>query len=508
MFAMHSWRRSYTFVAIATLLIVAASDFFFYGHTIGWTAAAISAALLCLIAARDTRFFDSTLGRALTLAAAGLLVALVDQPTTLNIAYMILCLSGISLINTAGATSDFTNWLRRWTRWLSLGWTRIFLDNTTAVRWLVRRGFSLRGARGLAGWVIPVTLSAVFVAIFALANPIISDWFSRLGDEIWMLISWIPDLLNPLRMLFWLIAATATWMLLRGRIWRLNRAQPDRIVYETPERFISSALVVRCLILFNLIFAVENTLDVRFLYSEKLPAGMTYTEYVHRGAYPLVAAALLAGAFVLITFRPRSDTEKSPAARALVYTWIAQTIFLTFSAAWRLHCYIDMSELTRLRAASIVWFLLVATGLFYIVWRIVRLRSNAWLININALTALLVIYPCCFINFDGLIANFNAYHCAEAGGAGSSLDLEYFRTLGPTSVAALDRVRDHLSIPARRREADEVARDLHTELRADLADWRGWTWRRQRVAGEVEALAQARPQASRQYAHVDTAIAH
>jgi hypothetical protein len=35
---------------------------------------------------------------------------------------------------------------------------------------------------------------------------------------------------------------------------------------------------------------------------------------------------------------------------------------LTVSAAWRLEKYIVMTELTRLRVASAIWFLLVALG--------------------------------------------------------------------------------------------------------------------------------------------------
>jgi len=148
------------------------------------------------------------------------------------------------------------------------------------------------------------------------------------------------------------------------------------------------------LIVFNIIFAVENVLDLRYLpHSRNLPAGMTYKEYVHRGAYPLIAAALLAGAFVLVTFRPGSSTERSPAARRMVYFWIAQTVLLTLSAAWRLYRYVQMSELTRLRVASGIWFALVASGLIYIVWRIVQRKSNTWLVNLNAITALLLLYP-------------------------------------------------------------------------------------------------------------------
>src|SRR4051812_46588711 len=173
---------------------------------------------------------------------------------------------------------------------------------------------------------------------------------------------------------------------------------------------------------------------------------LAYRQYVRRGAYPLVAAALLAGLFVLITFRPESDSERSKSARQLVYAWIGQTILLTLSAVWRLYVYVAMTELTRLRVASIIWFLLVGLGLYYVIARIVRGRSNGWLINVNALTALLMLYPCCFVNFDGIIANFNAIHCEEVGGGGSPLDIDYMRELGPTAVAPLDRVRDKIAI--------------------------------------------------------------
>jgi hypothetical protein len=253
-------------------------------------------------------------------------------------------------------------------------------------------------------------------------------------------------------------------------------------------------MVIRCLLLFNVVFAIENVLDARFLWTETLPPGFHYTEYVHRGAYPLIAAALLAGAFVLFTFRPGSATERSPWARPLVYFWIAQTIFLTLTAAWRLVRYVEMNQLTRLRLASTIWFLLVALGLCYIIWRIVRGRSNAWLINVNAITALLVLYPCCFLNFDGLIARFNARHCAQAGGGGSPLDIAYMEHLGTPALPALIEVRDKLTINADHAAASNAIARLHFHLDRDLRDWHAWTWRRARsmhAARELD-LAQTR----------------
>jgi hypothetical protein len=383
--------------------------------------------------------------------------------------------------------------VQRLSRWIVTGWAQVFLDNGLVVRFLIRRGVSPRSARGMAAWIVPLLLSSVFVILFAFANPIIAEWISRFGDWLGRMIEHLPDVLNIARVLFWLAFAAGGWMLLRGRVrrWRTERRDADHevdafIEHRSARLYVPVAFVVRCLLLFNVIFAVQNVLDAKYLYTPAkiLPNGMTDREYVRRGAYPLVGAALLAGAFVLITFRPNSETESSPSARKLVYAWIGQTIVLTGSAAWRLKNYIDLTELTRLRVASAVWFLLVGLGLFYIIWRIVRGRSNAWLVNVNALTALLVLYPCCFINFDGYIADFNARHCQEAGGDGITLDIEYMRDLGTPALAALDSVRGKIALEPRRKFAERVSNDLHTQLDTELSDWHSWTWRRSRCDGQ------------------------
>jgi hypothetical protein len=172
--------------------------------------------------------------------------------------------------------------------------------------------------------------------------------------------------------------------------------------------------------------------------------------------------------------------------------------------------YIDLTELTRLRVASAIWFVLVAIGLAYVIWRIMGRRDNRWLINVNALTALVILYPCCFVNFDGMIANFNAAHCSEAGGDGSRLDIEYFEELGPTSVAALDSVRDRITFAPKREQAQEISDRLHAQLDSELADWRGWTWRRQRTAEAAQniALAKAKSNSENQVALAPADAAH
>ena len=56
--------------------------------------------------------------------------------------------------------------------------------------------------------------------------------------------------------------------------------------------------------MFNALFAVQTVLDLAYLWGGvRLPDGMTYADYAHRGAYPLIATALLAAAFVLAAMR-------------------------------------------------------------------------------------------------------------------------------------------------------------------------------------------------------------
>ena len=115
------------------------------------------------------------------------------------------------------------------------------------------------------------------------------------------------------------------------------------------------------------------------------PISVTLAAYAHRGAYPLIATALLAGVFVLVTLRPGSDTAAVPLIRRLVVLWVGQNVFLVASSILRTLDYVDAYSLTRLRVAALLWMALVAVGLSLILWRMLSGKSATWLINANAL---------------------------------------------------------------------------------------------------------------------------
>jgi hypothetical protein len=165
-----------------------------------------------------------------------------------------------------------------------------------------------------------------------------------------------------------------------------------------------------------------------------LPKGVTLAEYAHRGAYPLVVTALLAGVFVLAALRPGSETARRPWLRALVVVWIVQNVLLVASSMLRTLDYVQAYSLTRLRIAALLWMCLVASGLVLICWRMLRGKSSTWLINANVLAGGLVLAGCGAVDLGAVAARWNVEHAREAGGDGPPLDLCYLATLDDASI--------------------------------------------------------------------------
>jgi hypothetical protein len=120
--------------------------------------------------------------------------------------------------------------------------------------------------------------------------------------------------------------------------------------------------LVRSLCVFNLLFALQTVLDLTYLWGgADLPSGMSHSQYAHRGAYPLVATALLAAAFVLIAMRRSGPGDHSRLIRGLVLAWIMQNVLLCLSSILRLGLDVEAYSLTGLRIAAGIWMGLVET---------------------------------------------------------------------------------------------------------------------------------------------------
>jgi hypothetical protein len=325
--------------------------------------------------------------------------------------------------------------------------------------------------RIVATLVIPVLGSLVFIALFAAANPLISDFLNRidatLSEEAFA------------RIIFAGLIFVAIWSLVRPP--RGSFAVGGKVPRESNEPLagVTPASVTLSLIAFNLVFAVQNGLDLAFLWSgAPLPGDLTLAGYAHRGAYPLIATALLAALFVLMTLRPGSATARSGGVKLLVTLWIAQNLLLVASTIYRTVDYIESYSLTVLRIAALIWMGLVALGLVLICFRLLRGKSGAWLINANMLAALVVLAACTCVDLGSVAAAWNVRHARDVGGRGVELDVCYLRELGPSALLPLLELETRAGVPAALRaralgERVQIMRDLADRQ----ADWHGWTLR-------------------------------
>jgi len=465
------------------LVLAALADWLFYGPRIGLSLTLFAIATACGSmlfnhAALDPR--RAKIGAAILVAG---LVPATEELNTLSFLILTAALLMALLLATNPETTGLADRARALRNFVLLGPFRVFPEalqifNMSAL------------TRSIALWLLPAALGTVFVALFAAANPLIEQWVSLLNPKI------ILDYVSIPRVLFWTMMLALVWPFIHVR-WRRRKVVtttdadvpvPPPLPPFVSAEFLGPSTILRSLILFNLLFAAQSILDGIYLWGHvALPTNLTYAAYAHRGAYPLIATALLAAAFVLVAMRPGGPAEKSKIIRPLVYLWVGQNVLLVASSILRLDLYVDIYMLTYWRIAAFIWMGLVALGLILIVARIVLDRSNQWLVGANLIALTIALYGCSLVNFDAFIADYNLSHSNEMSGKGLSVDANYLLTLGPQALPALDKVIAH-------RPGDNCLvsrRDRLVEVqRQDLA-WRSWSFRNWRLQGRLDALAKA-----------------
>jgi len=120
-----------------------------------------------------------------------------------------------------------------------------------------------------------------------------------------------------------------------------------------------------------------------------------------------------------------------------VVLWVAQNLLLVANAALRTLDYIGAYSLTSLRIAALLWMGLVALGLVLVLWRMMREKSSAWLINSNAAAAMALLMACSVVDLDAISAGYNVRHARELGGDGAPIDMCYLQRIGPSALLPL-----------------------------------------------------------------------
>lgn len=402
------------------------------------------------------------------------MAAVVEQVQVLSVLFLIAAMFHAAGWFAAGSGAVWAIAGRAGLRWLWQATVRNFRDIHALARRISGAKPGRAGAaRLLRDWALPLGLGGLFVALFVSANPLLDRWALALGQ-------WSPRIdLDPRRILFWLVIAGFVWPFLRLTVMRqpLLAAHRPHTAFVLPAAVLNARSVLRALLTFNLIFALQTGLDLTYLWGGvNLPDGLSYATYAHRGAYPLVLTALLAGGFALVA---QPFLRGQPLLRGLLLLWTAQNILLVLSSILRLDLYVDAYGLTRLRFAAFIWMGLVVAGLGLMVWQVLRHKPVQWLAVTAAGLGLITLYLCCFINVAGFVA---AHNLARAD---ADFDHYYLCNLGPGAAVAIAQAEIQTG-----QDYCDVSVAPFVKAPQDL---REWGYRNYRLRHNLAALAALTP---------------
>lgn len=313
----------------------------------------------------------------------------------------------------------------------------------------------------LRDWGLGLGVGLVFALLFLIANPMLD----QLADAIHALLAQFE--LELARVILWMFSAMAAMMVVAAKFITLPAPKPTKeAVFFKPQSLINALLV------FNLLFAFQLGSDVWVLmFQGWLPGDITLAEYVHRGAYPLVVTALLAGFFMLLA---RPHVASSQLLKWALLIWVVQNAALLGFAAYRLSIYMDDFGLTYLRVHSVLWMGLVAVGLCLVAWDIVRPQRQGWVVAWSWRSAAFVLYAACFVNFGAIITNANI---ARAD-VGKTVDWYYLCGIGVSNHAVLYENWDDYDIPFSKSALGY----------RPIKNWRDWDFRRQGIDRNISHI--------------------
>ncbi|RVU36040.1 DUF4173 domain-containing protein [Hwanghaeella grinnelliae] len=468
-------------------LMIAVADWLFYDRPLGISViVAVTVVALGVVAGLSKPVPKRRIAIAVALLAASVLPIL-EYASTLSLFIVIMGIASFAILLNQDIPTRLEGLLFKSASLLTSGPFQLI----RTVRQMKRAGRRAKCRHSMSQvilpWIMPIGLGLIFLLLFRLANPLIESWLASL----------VPDMtgntIKAGRICFWAGALIAVWPFVRlKRSSAVFPATPVTTGFGQPvvggrhaDALFGTDTVIRSLAAFNALFLIQTGLDLFYLWGgTRLPIGMTHAEYAHRGAYPLVFTALLAGAVILFAMRPGSRTEGNPAVRKLVYLWTAQNVLLVMSSIFRLQLYVAEYALTYLRIAAFVWMGLVAAGLVLIVVRIVLQKSNRWLISANTLALVATLYVCAFVNFPYFIAAYNLNHggaptITKTSSWSNSVDAAYICSLGVHAFPAVETfVPRGPENPSR--YATCFGKRLAKFLR-DSDDWRSWSFRNQRL---------------------------
>ncbi len=279
--------------------------------------------------------------------------------------------------------------------------------------------------------VLPLAAVLAFGTLFICANPdeakTIGKWLARawnsLSETIYEFSPTAPEYL------LWVATAWIAGGLLRPLVRNsvfaaeeTSASARDEVV-PAPSEAVLYAAYRNTLLALIVLFAAYLAFEYKTLWGRVFPKGFYYAGYAHEGAAWLTVALALATGVLSAVFRGTVLRDaRLPQLRRLALIWSIENLLLTVAVYHRMYIYIGFNGMTRMRTIGLLGMTAVVVGVVLVVWKIMKGRSFAWLINRQLWTLGAAVYLYLVIPVDALVHAYNV-QCIMAGELAPSVQI-------------------------------------------------------------------------------------
>lgn len=426
---------------VPILVATAAWSFLFYRQSAGINYFIFDILLIILLLVRD-----AALLRRLTFiaAAAGCIVSsffVFWYGTTLPYVANVISLVALAGFSMDPESSFIIAWLQSF---FSMCCVVIFMASDFIMRITSPRENSTesRAIQKVLLAIIPVVIFFVFFFIYRESNPIFDQLASRINFD-WLSAGWVLFTIGGFLLMYGFFRQR-----IADSIQRHDHTTPDDLAVITEEQDSFSQFAnadnlvytgVLLLILLNGLLSVVNGLDVYYLgIAHRVPAGITYAQFLHNGTNALILSIILAISIILFYFRGYLNFYGGNKwLKLLAHLWIAQNIILVLSTCYRNYSYIASYGLTHKRIGVYVYLALCIAGLVTTFVKILQAKNNWFLFRKNAWIMYAMLIAAVPVDWDTVIADFNISHFQED--KKMEIDQQYMVNLSHANLAQLFR---------------------------------------------------------------------
>jgi hypothetical protein len=286
-------------------------------------------------------------------------------------------------------------------------------------------------------------LCLIFFALYKQANPLFAE------NTKWINLDFIS--------FRWIIFTIGGFFLVYGLFYHQNvpaiegwennlkthisDSSPEQSRRFETEHFAGTLLFI----LLNLMLVILNYGDISTIWFKgTLPKGVSHSDFVHNGVGVIILSILIATALIMYLFRKNYAEKKKGGIllKVLVYGWIIQNLVMLFSTASRNQMYIHDFNFTYKRIGVYVWIALAAIGLVLAFIKVIKDKSNWYLVKSNFALWFSVLAVSSLVNWDLVITRYNLSNKPSA-----QVDYYYLFSLSDSNIPELIAVARQADFP-------------------------------------------------------------